>query len=100
MAVSEETCINRLNDMIEVNNSQNTALQKLSDQIEKLKSRMSKVDPDLATIANFNNQHQVEGFRLYKRAQVRLKLLSSIVKITGIVNALAGFIATLAELIV
>lgn len=63
--------------------------------IDKLKKNQSKIDPDLNSILNFENQFQVDAYKIYKSKQVKLKLMSSIVKIVSILNASAGFFATI-----
>lgn len=99
MAVSQETCDKAKKNIAENFNEYAQKINKVQADLKKVKAKCARTDPDLTTIETFDNSHQVEAFRLYKRAQVRIKLLSSIVKITGMINAAAGFIATLVEVL-
>lgn len=99
LAISEAECVENRNEFARSINNINIQMEKLYENIKSVKKRMSKIDPDLETIQGFTNEYQVQAFQLYKRAQVRIKLLSSIVKITGMINAAAGFIATLVEVL-
>lgn len=98
MAVSEKQCDDNRQWFYEKLDDFARKQAKLKVQLDKIKTKQSKIDPDLETILGFENEHQVEAFRLYKRTQVRIKLMSSTVKIVSIINASAGFFATLINL--
>lgn len=86
MAVSEVECEKRYNHLYR--------------KIEKLQEKVKKVDPDLATIIQFEREEQVEGYKIYKNKQVKLKLMSTIVKLFSIASGSVGFIATLIEVFI
>lgn len=100
MAVDVETCEKQQEIFYDMIDNNIKICNEINAKVQKIKKEMQKVDPDLVTIASFDNQHQVEAYRLLKRAQVRIKLLGSIVKITGMINAVAGFVAYIIQVVI